>query len=61
MRKLPMLNRSTDFLAGLEIIKETAQEAKWSDEKLKQTITSFAQDWQGRRHSDLLKRHERNV
>jgi len=56
-----MLNRSTDFLAGLEIIKETAQEAKWSDEKLKQTITSFAQDWQGRRHSDLLKRHERNV
>jgi len=60
MRKLPMMNRSTDFLAGLEIIKETAQEAKWSDEQLKQTITSFAQDWQDRRHSDLLKRQVKN-
>ncbi len=56
MRTLPMMNRSTDFLAGLEIIKEAAQQYKWSDEKLNQTITSFAQDWQDRRHSDLLKR-----
>lgn len=61
MRKLPMLNRSTDFLAGLEIIKEAAQKSNWTDEKLNQAITTFAQDWQGRRHSDLLKRQERNV
>ncbi len=54
-----MMNRSTDFLAGLEIIKEAAQQYKWSDEKLNQTIRSFAQDWQGRRESDLLKRHRK--
>ena len=59
MRTLPMMNRSTDFLAGLEIIKEAAQQYKWTDEKLNQTINSFAQDWQGRRESDLLKRHRK--
>ena len=61
MRNLPMMNKSTDFLAGVEIIKDAAKQFNWTDEKLQQTIRSFAQDWQGRRHSDLLKRQERNV
>ena len=54
-----MMNRSTDFLAGVEIIKDAAKQFNWTDEKLNETITSFAQDWQGRRHSDLIKRHNK--
>jgi hypothetical protein len=59
LRTLPMLNSSRDFLAGLEIIKSQGKESGWSDQMIAQQITSFANDWQGRRHSDLIKRHNR--
>lgn len=59
LRTLPMMNSSRDFLAGLEIIKAQGKESKWSDEMIAQQITSFARDWQGRRESDLIKRHKR--
>jgi len=54
-----MLNSSRDFLAGLEIIKAQGKESKWSDQMIAQQITSFANDWQGRRQSDLIKRHNK--
>jgi hypothetical protein len=53
------MNSSRDFLAGLEIIKAQGKESKWSDQMIAQQITSFANDWQGRRHSDLIKRHNK--
>lgn len=52
-----MMNSSSDFLAGLEIIKAQGKESGWSDLMIAQQITHFAKDWQGRRESDLLKRH----
>ncbi len=61
MRTLPMMNSSRDFLAGLEIIKAQGKESKWSDQMIAQQITSFANDWQGRRQSDLIKRHRYEV
>ena len=54
------MNTSKDFLAGLEMIKETGKQAKWSDHMIAQQITSFANDWQARRHSDTLKRQPSN-
>ena len=54
-----MMNSSSDFLAGLEIIKSQGKESGWSDQMIAQQITSFANDWQGRRESDLLKRHRK--
>ena len=50
------MNTSKDFLAGLEMIKETGKQADWSDQMISQQITKFANDWQARRHSDTLKR-----
>ena len=54
------MNSSKDFLAGLEMIKETGAKAGWSDQMIAQQITSFANDWQARRHSDGLKRHSKH-
>ena len=54
------MNTSKDFLAGLEIIKQTGKDANWSDYMIAQQITSFANDWQARRHSDTLKRTIKN-
>jgi hypothetical protein len=54
------MNTSKDFLAGLEIIKQTGKDANWSDHMIAQQITSFANDWQARRHSDTLKRTNKN-
>jgi len=54
------MNTSKDFLAGLEIIKQTGKQADWSDHMIAQQITSFANDWQARRHSDSLKRTNNN-
>ena len=54
------MNSSKDFLAGLEMIKDTGAKAGWSDEMIAQQITSFANDWQARRHSDSLKRHQKH-
>ena len=54
------MNSSKDFLAGLEIIKETGANAGWSDEMIAQKIRSFANDWQARRDSDLIKRHPKH-
>ena len=59
IRKLPKKNSSRDFLAGLEIIKAQGKESGWSDQMIAQQITHFANDWQGRRHSDLIKRHRK--
>ena len=54
------MNTSKDFLAGLENIKQTGKDANWSDLMIAQQITSFANDWQARRHSDTLKRTNNN-
>ena len=54
------MNSSKDFLAGLEMIKETGKQAGWSDQMIAQQITSFAKDWQARRESDLIKRHSKH-
>ena len=51
------MNSSKDFLAGLEMIKETGKQANWSELMISQQIQSFAKDWQARRESDLIKRH----
>ena len=52
------MNSSKDLLNGIELIKQTGKDAGWSDEMIVQHIRSYLSDWQGRRHSDLLKRHE---
>ena len=54
------MNSSKDFLAGLEMIKEIGAKAGWSDQMIAQQITSFANDWQARRHSETLKRTNKN-
>ena len=54
------MNSSKDFLAGLEMIKDTGAKAGWSDEMIAQKIRSFANDWQARRESDLIKRHPKH-
>ncbi len=55
------MNKSNDFIAGLEILKAVAKEKEWSDELLASKIRQFAEDWQHRRHSDLLKRHGKDL
>lgn len=55
--RLPTMNSSNDFLTAIEIIKSQGKESNWSELMIAQQISAFAQDWQGRRESDLLRRH----
>jgi hypothetical protein len=52
------MNKSSDLLAGIDIIYELAKEKDWSAEQTNSQIQSFIRDWKDRRNSDTLKRHD---
>ena len=51
------MNKSSDLLAGIEIIYSVAKEKDWSSDQLNSQVQSFINDWKDRRSSDLSKRH----
>ena len=54
------MNKSSDLLAGIEIIYSVAKEKDWSSDQLNSQVQSFINDWKDRRTSDLLRRHDTN-
>ena len=51
------MNKSSDLLAGIEMIYSLAKEKSWSADQLNSQVQSFINDWKDRRSSDLIKRH----
>tara|TARA_R100000781_G_scaffold34086_2_gene24645 strand:+ start:864 stop:1019 length:156 start_codon:yes stop_codon:yes gene_type:complete len=50
------MNKSSDLIAGIEMIYVLAKEKDWSAEQTNSQIQSFIRDWKDRRNSDTLKR-----
>ena len=51
------MNKSSDLLAGIEIIYSVGKDKGWSADQINSHIQSFINDWKDRRSSDLSKRH----
>tara|TARA_R100001530_G_scaffold127621_2_gene96905 strand:+ start:3557 stop:3733 length:177 start_codon:yes stop_codon:yes gene_type:complete len=51
------MNKSSDLLAGIEMIYSLAKEKSWTSDQLNSQVQSFINDWKDRRSSDLSKRH----
>ena len=50
------MNKSSDLIAGIDMIYALAKEKDWSAEQTNAQIQSFIRDWKDRRNSDTLKR-----